>query len=372
MERIVYSDGGKLRRMLIPGRLVSLLLLCLVAAATSSPVSSHTHAPLLPPSASPPILPSLPPPSPPPLSVSTSTEPPEEEARCPMKVSPPVLVVRFGDPVSVNCSVPGKGFPVLGWEVPLGAPPPTMAQYLLWHVDRMTEWSIKPTCYALSELGGKCDIDLSVTVYKPPDRVSVAVANHSGPMLEGARYTLQCTVQDVAPLDKLAVTFYRGQDTLAQLRSNSTAIKTPVTEVFRVDIRPGRQDDGADYWCEARLELGPEGPPVVTSQTLSTAVLFGPQLGCPAKLRVREGESLQCEVAGNPRPVVTWYRDGQAVALPARSDRMHAGKYIIWTQGLLGQKNFTVEVEVLENGGTPTICSQRLIAAVLLQTIFWL
>uniref|UniRef100_A0A672FMR7 Intercellular adhesion molecule 1-like n=1 Tax=Salarias fasciatus TaxID=181472 RepID=A0A672FMR7_SALFA len=212
------------------------------------------------------------------------------------------------------------------------APPATTGQYVVWSVPSMTEWSIKPACYALSEEGGQCDIDLVVTVYQPPERVSLSLVNHTGPLLEGERYTLQCTVHNVAPVEKLAVTFYSGGRALARLRSGNNTEKTPVTKVFTLDISPGKADDGAEYRCEARLDLGPEGPehpPVVAS------------------LR----ESLNCEVAGNPQPVVTWYRDGQVVALPARSDRKHAGKYTIWTKGLLGQKNFTVEVEVLDNSG---------------------
>lgn len=331
---------------------------------------------VLPPSSSTTILPSQPASIDPPIAsyTSKSTES-TDEARCPLRMTPSALVVRFGDPVTVNCSVPRIGFPLLGWEVSLKAPPATEDQYLVWSVPRMTEWSIKPTCYALSEQGGKCDIDLNVTVYQPPERVSIILVNHTGPMLEGERYALQCTVHDVAPVEKLTVTFYRGQKILAQLRSGGDA-KTPVTETFTLDIHPSRADDGVEYWCQASLELGPEGPQhplVVTSQTLDTEVLFGPQLGCPPKLRVREGESLKCEVAGNPRPLVTWYRNGQVVALPARSDRKHAGKYTIWTKGLLGQKNFTVEVEVLGNSGTSYIYNHRFIMTVfVIQTIFWL
>ena len=40
-----------------------------------------------------------------------------------------------------------------------------MDRFLVWHVNNMTEWSIKPMCYALSELGGQCDIILPLIVY---------------------------------------------------------------------------------------------------------------------------------------------------------------------------------------------------------------
>lgn len=77
----------------------------------------------------------------------------------------------------------------------------------------------------------------------------------------------------------------------------------------------------------------------------------GPQLLCPTKLQVREGERLSCEVRGNPPPLVTWYRNGQAVVLPAHSSREHAGKYTALARGPLEPRNFTVEVEILGGRG---------------------
>lgn len=66
---------------------------------------------------------------------------------------------------------------------------------------------------------------------------------------------------------------------------------------------------------------------------------------------MKEGERLSCEVRGKPQPFVTWFRDGLAVALPTHSSRKHAGKYTVLVKGALGQKNLTVEVEVLAGSG---------------------
>ncbi|XP_018538007.1 intercellular adhesion molecule 3 [Lates calcarifer] len=362
--------------MFASGWSITLLLLRLFGSVTSFPVSIYTPAPflplqILPPSSFPSNLPSDPS-SLIPSSISSS----EERAHCPLKISPSTVVVRFEDPVTVNCSVPPTGLLALGWEVPNSMETPlfTMGRFLVWSVDRMTEWNIKPKCYALVEQGGQCHIELLVIVYKPPDNVSISFRNHSGPLLEGHQYTLQCEVHNVAPVENLTVTFYRGKTALGQLQSNNTE-KTPMTEIFTVDIIPSKEDNGVQYWCEAKLELGPEGPehpPVVTSQKLKAAVLFGPHLICPTKLQVKEGESLSCEVRGNPQPSVTWLRDGQVVVLPSHSSRKHAGKYTVWTKGHLGQKNFTVEVEILSGSGTANSCNRYFLLAILFIQINWL
>ncbi|XP_068583849.1 intercellular adhesion molecule 1-like [Cebidichthys violaceus] len=361
--------------MCASGRPIALLLCCLISSATSSPVSIFTPAPplpsqILPPSPFPTVLPSPPSPS---LSDSETTG----EVGCPLTLSPSTLVVRFGDPVTANCSLSTIGFYGLGWEVSLAAPEFTIDRFLVWRVDRMTDWSIRPACYALSDQGGQCDIHLPLTVYKPPDNVLISFVDHTGPMFEGQQYTLQCTVENVAPVENLTVTFYRGQTALDQQQSNiNDTKKKPVTDVFSLNITLSKEDDGVQYWCEAKLELGPDGPqlsPVATSLNITTTVYFDPQLVCPAKLQVREGESFSCEVRGNPQPLVTWFRDGQEVALPTHSSRKDAGKYTAFTEGLLGQKNFTVEVEVLPGSGTTNSCNEHVLLAVLLiQMINWL
>ncbi|KAK2817356.1 hypothetical protein Q5P01_025547 [Channa striata] len=364
--------------MVALGCSVTLLLFHLFDCVNTSPVPSSTPAPPLPLQISPPtptILPSLPSSS---VSILNPSNPGEsaKSAQCPLVISPSRLVVRYEDPVTANCSVTEQGFFTLGWEVPLESPGCIIGRFLVWSVDSMTEWSIKAACFTLVETGGQCQRTLSLVVYKPPNEVLIGVRNHTGPMLAGHQYTLQCSVYAAAPAENLIVTFYKEQAILGQLRSNNTT-KEPVTEVFNLDIYPDKDDDGLQYWCEAKLELGPEGPrhpPVVRSQNITASILFGPELACPAKLQVKEGEPLSCEVRGNPEPAVIWFRDGKEVALPRNSGRQHTGKYSILAKGTLEQRNFTVEVEVLPvSGRSCKNCNRHFLQAVLLiQATFWL
>uniref|UniRef100_A0A4W6BQQ7 Ig-like domain-containing protein n=1 Tax=Lates calcarifer TaxID=8187 RepID=A0A4W6BQQ7_LATCA len=116
---------------------------------------------------------------------------------------------------------------------------------------------------------------------EPPDSVSISFRDHSGPLLEGHQYTLQCEVHNVAPVENLIVTFYRGQTAVGQLQSNNTE-KKPVTEIFTLSINTRKEHDRVQYWCEAKLQLGPEGPqppPVVTSEKFSATVNSTPASG---------------------------------------------------------------------------------------------
>uniref|UniRef100_A0A3P9HIY1 Ig-like domain-containing protein n=1 Tax=Oryzias latipes TaxID=8090 RepID=A0A3P9HIY1_ORYLA len=274
------------------GGQVTLVLFRLFGSAALFP---YTFSPSVPSHISPPpfltnspslLSPSLSLPSTNPHLTSSSGES-SKIASCDISISPSSLVVRFGDPVKANCSKQKAGFPVLGWEVSVGTPESTLDEFLVWRVDRLTEWSIKAMCYAVFDVAGKCDKALSLTVYQPPTAVSITYVNHTGPLFEGRHYSLQCTVQDVAPLEKVIVTFYKGLTMLSQIKFNHTRQKTPVNESITQSIVPGKEDNGTQCWCEAKLELGPEGPQqplVVTSQKLTLLVLSHPQLVNSTKL----------------------------------------------------------------------------------------
>lgn len=107
-----------------------------------------------------------------------------------------------------------------------------------------------------------------------PDSISISVLRHSGPMVEGTEYQLQCDIQNIAPLQNLVVKWYKGNEPLDNV-TYSIVSKTPVDVSDTLMISPSRHDDGAQYRCRAELDLGPEGPqphPTVTSEPLNITV----------------------------------------------------------------------------------------------------
>ncbi|XP_051801803.1 cell adhesion molecule 1-like isoform X2 [Acanthochromis polyacanthus] len=237
------------------------------------------------------------------------------DANCAYKpvFTPSRLVVKYGDPTSATCvacvGVCNKHF---GLEKPVGDVT-VNGTTLSWTVGRLTEWNASPMCFYNTESGDQCFTVLPVTVYQPPENVSISFENHAGPMFEHNQYTLECTVENVAPAGNLTVTFFRGRTELSRQEYNSKQDK-PENVSFPLNVNVSKEDDGAQYWCEAKLELGPEGPqppPVVTSERITATVHYGPHLqktGNLEPIKITEGQSLQlnCSAVGNPSPSYVW------------------------------------------------------------------
>uniref|UniRef100_A0A8C7CTV3 Ig-like domain-containing protein n=1 Tax=Oncorhynchus kisutch TaxID=8019 RepID=A0A8C7CTV3_ONCKI len=227
----------------------------------------------------------------------------------PLELNPPRVVVRYGDSVSVNCSTSATDHDGMGWEATFGGISLEQdVNVVTWTVDNLTDWTIEPKCYINLIDGEQPSIVLPVILYKTPDRVSISVLNHSGPMVEGTQYQLQCDIQNIAPLQNLVVKWYKGNETLDIV----TYSNRPEDVSATLMISPNRNDDGAQYRCRAELDLGPEGPqphPTVTSEPLSITVHYAPEfLPGNDTVEVSAGSdvSLDCSAEGNPPPELRW------------------------------------------------------------------
>lgn len=67
-------------------------------------------------------------------------------ALCPIELSPPSVVVRYGDSVSINCSALTNQNQGLSWESTEGGTGLSKASVLTWTVERLTDWSVSLFC----------------------------------------------------------------------------------------------------------------------------------------------------------------------------------------------------------------------------------
>ncbi|KAM4594494.1 vascular cell adhesion protein 1-like isoform 1-T1 [Fundulus diaphanus] len=300
---------------------------------------------------------------------------------CPDKpvLTPSTLVVKYGDPTSATCVVCQQAClplseTIVAVEASVGNTEKN-GTTLTWRVDRLTEWDLTPKCFYTDVDNHQCCTHLPVIVYQPPKSVSI-ILKHNGPLTEHTEYTLQCSVLNVAPARNLVVTFYRGQTQLGQETSKNTS-KEPVNESFTLSFNTSKEDNGARFWCEAKLELGAEGPqppPVVKSDSLTATVHYGPKLKVPANpipIDIARGETLNltCLADGNPNPLYNWSlpskkgHHSEPILTIESVDFQDAGQYVCTVRNSVNTAQVTFNVNVKVD---PTI---YIIVAVILAVI---
>ncbi|XP_063045486.1 uncharacterized protein LOC134439520 [Engraulis encrasicolus] len=336
-----------------------------------------------------------------------SSEAQDDQESCKsVTIDPPHLVVRYGDLAQANCSTAGHPG-MIGWETPVGAVTDMNKASLLWSVDNFTHWSLTNImCYTLQEADTQCAKTLPITLYKPPDSVSIRSLSTTveGTELyeEGTHVHLECTVWDVAPARRVRVTWYAGaqkvQDVTFLTAVNDSQSLQNVSTTMQVIL--SREQHGT-YRCEATLELeGLQPYPSVSSEPYQIAVmcmslhiyihtdtqtdrhtharthhelraspdreeyvlshllvygtdiqrqtLDGPEINCPKKIQVKENEKLPSCAVGNPPPKVFWTRGNNMVIQEEPLSRNQGGLYTVLAKNDAGRTaNQTVDVEVL-------------------------
>ncbi|XP_030645591.1 vascular cell adhesion protein 1-like [Chanos chanos] len=267
-----------------------------------------------------------------------------------LELSPPKVVVRYGDPVTVNCSTSIEHIG-MGWEATVGAVDMRDdVNVITWTVPALTDWVTEPICFINTD-DGQDNKTLSVIVYKTPDSVSISYVNHTGPVMEETQYQLQCDIKNIAPVQYLTVRWYKGQ-TLVDSQTFTNDSRTPASVSAPLLITPSRADDGAQYRCEAELDLGAEGPqppPVEMSETLNMTVHYAPEIDCPSEYEVREQEevNISCTAVGSPTPEISWSKDGKRVDRPNHLSREDGGSFTINATNKHGTKEHVLKINVL-------------------------
>ncbi|XP_071241859.1 intercellular adhesion molecule 2-like [Salvelinus alpinus] len=281
-------------------------------------------------------------------------------ASFPLELNPPRVVVRYGDSVSVNCSTSSTDHEGMGWEATFGGTGFEQdVNVVTWTVEVLTDWTIEPKCHITLNDGEQPSKVLPVILYKTPDSVFISVLRHSGPMVEGTEYQLQCDIQNIAPLQNLVVKWYKGNELLDNV-TYSNVSKTPVDVSATLMIIPSRHDDGAQYRCRAELDLGPEGPQpplIMTSEPLNITVFYPPTFSRPEAetldIRVGEEITLNCTATGRPSPLYSWQSSHVQEALFSPPSEV-PGNYTCTVSNQIGKISRTFTVNPKPKGGSTT------------------
>ncbi|XP_053348650.1 hemicentin-1-like isoform X1 [Clarias gariepinus] len=270
---------------------------------------------------------------------------------CPdLVLDPPELVVRYGDPVSVSCRSLSE-YTDLGWDVSLGSVSLLDNKTVIWKTDHLTDWEIVPVCYMILN-GVQCRRTLPLTVYKLPDEVAFSIVNHVGPMIEGKKYELQCEVYNFAPVNVLAAFWYKGEELLKNRGFAELPTKTPSNKTVSHKITAGRDEGEAQYWCEAKLKLGPAGPqpsPMIKSNLLKVAVHYKPVIKpCSdwSPMIHTPLSSFPYNVTGNPTPHINWHRDKSPVSSDMILSGNDSGTYELLANNSMGRASCVIKITV--------------------------
>lgn len=262
---------------------------------------------------------------------------------CPITITPPKVVVKYGDPVSINCTANGE-HDGMGWEAQEGGIGNTMVNHLTWSVASLKDSSKNVTCFINPVSADQCDKAAVIVLYTIPEKVQIISNSSNGAMAEGEDYYLICEVDNVAPVENLVVMWYKDNKRFHMDAFNHSSHTLPNSTIF---FKPKREHSGAQFRCEVHLDLTPEGPHInVSSQTFQIEVKFGPEVDC-SNVEITEGETLdsKCPVLGNPAPFVRWLKDGQEKNSNESLRREDAGDYLVIAEGFSQiKKNISVHV----------------------------
>ncbi|XP_039973461.1 hemicentin-1-like [Xiphias gladius] len=285
-------------------------------------------------------------------------------ASCPIELSPPSVVVKYGDPVSVNCSTSEILFEGIGWEATQGGRSLEPVNHLTWAVENLTDWTISPSCFINGSPNGtfdQCSKTAKVVLYTFPENISISSSTGSdGVMIEKEIYDFRCHIHRIAPVQHLNVRWYKGNNLISTNIFNTTS-KKPLDRVSVYRFTPTKQDNGVTFRCEAHLDLGPEGSQFhAVSQDFNITVNYPPSeiTGLEdSEVEVGSAVWLKCSSTGFPQPKYSWdyyladnvteeNEDGMSLLLIHNANAHNTGSYTCHASNERGNVSKTAKVTV--------------------------
>lgn len=231
---------------------------------------------------------------------------------CPLVLTPASVVVHYGEAFTVDCNSTKDQIEGLSWESTYKGIGLTETTHLPLRIEKADRWTIKSTCILNFEDGTQCPKSLPITVYKMPDSVSILLPNARQPIEEDKEYEFQCDVVNVAPVNKVLVTWYKDGSRVKNETLSAETDKTNLTRSSHYKLRAQKSDNGAKLMCDAKFDFGPSGPNLqpVSSPPMSLQVLYQPFLENPqvetVEAPANRNITLDCTAQGNPPPQYRW------------------------------------------------------------------
>lgn len=231
-------------------------------------------------------------------------------ASCPFIITPSRVVVKYGDPFSVNCNATSDNTG-MGWESNYKGTGLIHSNFVQLNIEKADRWSIESECFINRKNSDQCSEQVPITVYKMPDHVLIKPPNMDRPLVDGTNYSVQCDVSNVAPAKDLVVTWYTDDKPHSVERFNKTN-PSPMNLSSTIIIRAHKNDHQVKIMCEAKFDFGPTGPflPPIESTPVAPQVLYAPVFNEPNVEMVEVPADrkilLDCTAKGNPAPVYNW------------------------------------------------------------------
>ncbi|XP_023204790.1 intercellular adhesion molecule 3 [Xiphophorus maculatus] len=228
---------------------------------------------------------------------------------CEIKFTPPMVYVVFGGSTSANCRTTCNNTDGIGWESSFGGTGLIEGRSTLdVNLVKVNDWSTEPKCYTVYSDGTQDILALPITIYKMPKKVFMPKPPTL--MADSEYHLLQCSVFDVAPVNRLVISWHKGDEMVYEQKLEGTD-RRPVNKSVEATVDIVAEDNGKKVWCEAKLDLPAEQSPQPMQSELHELTVYYPPTFTEPKNETLENVvgtkiSLNCTATGNPTPVYKW------------------------------------------------------------------